>query len=209
MDLDTRIDAGRRSAVFSANPKVYNLEALMQAAYTFVDRCYVLLDKDDDGRFVVRLKTRQNAADDVALEALAGEFQNELLHAAFRDRLTRRTQKVRELIVGRALFSAGGGAMEPTAGATGPEMAARPQDALPDVPLPDLPEEVLRDLEKLEQMDYMDDPLGIAVPWEEKYQKGKRRKKGAGVEAGAEASDAAAGAEETGAGPGDVEAGNR
>lgn len=73
------------------------------------------------------------------LEALADDFFNELLHQTLRLQIARRTAPVREMIVGRALLSA-----EPTG-------LQDEQDAF------------------LDTADYLDDPLGIAVPWEEKY----------------------------------------
>jgi len=89
--------------------------------------------------------------DRAGLEALAGEFSNGLLHQVVRMRLAKRTGAVREMIVGRALLSA-----QPGAGLTDEDPYGAPMDGVD--PLAD---------DELD--DYLDDPLGIAVPWEEKY----------------------------------------
>lgn len=130
------------------DPNVYPLEVVMGAAYVFVDRCFLLLDRVDGGRVRVTFTARPEAAPG-SLAAMAGEFQNELLAQALRARLTERHEKLREALVARALFGAA------------PEMApAAPTDAQLGVEGRFLP---------AEGDDYLDDPLGIAVPWEEKY----------------------------------------
>jgi len=76
-------------------------------------------------------------------EVLAGEFQNEALAQAWRREIIRENQSLIEAYSSRAL-----------AGAAGPPG------------LDDLLDEDLGDLG-----DAFDDPLGIAVSWEEKYGK--------------------------------------
>lgn len=78
------------------------------------------------------------------LKDLAGEFLNELLNYTLRINLAKYNKKIREYIVSRALFSA----MEGDETATG----SFPKEGL----------------------DYEKDPLGIAIPWEEKYGKEKK-----------------------------------
>jgi len=117
------------------NPKLYPLEAIYSACYVFIDRAYLFLDGDPKKEVKVFIKGKGNLTPK-KLEALAGEFENELLNCALRAAIAKNTKKVRETIVERALFS-----------------------ALPH-------EEASQDEEQIE-----DDPLGIAVPWEEKYGK--------------------------------------
>lgn len=139
MTVDVLVDAS-----------VYPLEVVMGAAYVFVDRCFLLLDRAPEGRVKVSFTPRPGSAVDAA--ALAGEFQNELLAQALRARIADRHAKVREALVARALFGAA------------PEQ--QPAEAAPatDAQLGLEP----RFLPAAED-DYLDDPLGIAVPWEEKY----------------------------------------
>ncbi len=132
------------------DPSVYPIEVVMGAAYVFVDRCFLLLDRTGDGRVRVAFTARPGAGPE-ALQSLAGEFQNELLAQALRARLAERHEKLREALVARALFGAA------------PELA-------PVVPAP-TDEQLGLEARFLpaEGDDYLDDPLGIAVPWEEKY----------------------------------------
>lgn len=148
------------------DPSLYPLEAIQAAAYVFVDRCFVLLDRAPDGRVKVTLEPREPGREE-ALRTAAGEFQNELLAQVLRLELARRHEKVRETLVARALF-----------GAAPAVDAAAPTDEQLGVEARFVP---------AGDDDYLDDPLGIAVPWEEKYGAG-------GAEAPAKPADGPPGA---------------
>jgi len=120
----------------------YPMDAVYGASYVFCDQCYVYLDKTADKRILIVLQGKETL-DRAGLESLAGNFSNELLHQVLRTRIAKRTGKVREMIIGRALFSAEG----------------TTDDYGHDDDFDDLGDDA----------DYLDDPLGIAVPWEEKY----------------------------------------
>ncbi|NOZ02203.1 MAG: hypothetical protein GXP54_09980, partial [Deltaproteobacteria bacterium] len=78
-------------------------------------------------------------------------------------KLAKDTEAIRTTIVGRAI-----GQSIPE-----PEFQPSPEPA----PAPDLPPEVAKILaEEDDSLDFLDDPLGIAVPWEEKY--GKKGEEG-------------------------------
>lgn len=130
---------------------LYPVESILGTAYVFTDRCYVLLDRTGEGRVKVSLSAKAGTAPD-AFAAIQGEFQNELLAQTLRRHLAARHEKVRELIVARALFGAA------------PELPPAPVD---DAALGLDPAQV-----PAQGDDFLDDPLGIAVPWEEKYGKG-------------------------------------
>jgi His-Xaa-Ser system protein HxsD len=130
---------------------VYPVEAVMAAAYVFIDRCYVLLDKQGDGRIRVELAAKGGTGEE-ELRDLAGELRNELLAQSLRRHVAARHQRVRETIIARALFGAAP-VLAPEAAAVDPSFVPAAED------------------------DYLDDPLGIAVPWEEKY--GKEPEEGA------------------------------
>ena len=149
----------------TVHKSLYPPDVLFGTAFTFLDRCYVFLDVADKDRTRVELTPRPASA--WTAEALAGEFCNELVTQAVRLRLAKETEKVRSLIVGRAIGEA----------LPGPE-------APPASPgLADLPPEVAKILaEEESDLDFLDDPLGIAIPWEEKY--GKTSPKDEGTPAG-------------------------
>lgn len=135
------------------DPGVYPLNVVMGAAYVFVDRCFLLLDRTPDGRVRVAFTMKPGNPPE-GVSALAGEFQNELLAQALRAALGERHEKVREALVARALF-----------GAAPEQPAAEPapaSDAALGLDARFLP---------ASDDDYLEDPLGIAVPWEEKYAK--------------------------------------
>lgn len=131
---------------------VYPLSAIYGASYVFIDRCFVLLDKPDASHFRVVLSPKQGEATPAALRELVGEFANELLSCAWRAKIAEENRALIEGVTAQALAGAMGA---PT----------------------------LDDLEKFDFGDEaLEDPLGIAMSWEEKY--AKKKKAPAGEEAG-------------------------
>ncbi|MCG8549030.1 MAG: hypothetical protein MI799_01360, partial [Desulfobacterales bacterium] len=102
-----------------------------------------------NGKWVVTLRGRTDNAMETHDDPEA-EFRNELLNESFREMLMEKSKTVKEIVVARALFGAGGFPGED------PLAALDPETDFSDID---------RDFD-----DYLDDPLGIAVPWEEKYQ---------------------------------------
>ncbi|MEM7608321.1 MAG: hypothetical protein AAF411_23445, partial [Myxococcota bacterium] len=125
---------------FAIDASVYPLAAVYGASFTFIDRAYVFLSERDGG-FAATLRHKKAPEGDVEapLQALAGEFANELLACAYREKLTEANRATLEAITMQAI----GGAMGPPS------------------------------LDELEDFDFSDepfeDPLGIAMSWEEKY----------------------------------------
>lgn len=135
------LESGR--AHIELDDSLYPLEALYGAAYIFIDRCYVLLDRPSAGRFRVTLASKSGAADAAVLRELVGEFTNELLSCAWRNQITQANRAIIEQVTMTAI----GGAMGPPS------------------------------LDELAKFDFtgeaLEDPLGIALSWEEKYKKKK------------------------------------
>ena len=100
------IDSAKRSVRIEVDLDVHGRDAVFGAAYVFIDRCYVWLDKTDDGNMIVQLSAR---GDDTALEDLAGEFGNELLAQSTRAAVYARSGDLIQAIVNRALVGAGAG----------------------------------------------------------------------------------------------------
>jgi His-Xaa-Ser system protein HxsD len=159
----TTFDFEKSTAHLTVDTKVYSREAVLGAAYVFTNRCFVLLDAPSQNQLRVELKGRETL-DQTALELIAGEFGNELLNQTLRQVICRQQQPLIEAIVSRTIGTA-----------LGPSSQA--------------PAEIdLSELEALELDDEpFDDPLGIAVSWEDKYGKNKKDKKATEAKAAAEA----------------------
>lgn len=125
-----------RRVSFTLDETIYPRDAVYGAAYLFIDRCFVFMSRPGDDQVEVRLKPKEGA-DEAALEALAGEFANELLNQVVRLRVGESTAQIREYYMAKAFFA---------------DSNQTSIDAL----LAEL------DAEELEE-----DPLEISVPWEE------------------------------------------
>src|SRR5262245_17262995 len=136
-------DLERGTVSLQVDETVYPLDALYATAFTFIDRFYVLLDRGDGGRYRVILAPKSGALDEAAAKSAIGDFAAELLACAWRQQITRENRAMIEAVTMKAL----GGAMGP----------------------PSLDELASFDFGQ----DEFDDPLGIAVSWEEKYKKKK------------------------------------
>lgn len=133
---------GSDALVVELDEALYPKDAVYGAAYVFIDRCYVRLDRPAPGRISVRLKPK--ASVETPLADLAGELENELLGQAWRRLLVEENRRLVETVTTQAL-----------AGAAGP---------------PGLDELLEMDVD---DQAAFDDPLGIAMSWEEKYKKRK------------------------------------
>ena len=127
---------------------LYPKDAIYGAAYVFIDRCYVRLDRPAPGRISLRLKPKAHV--EIPLATLAGELENELLGQAWRRLLIDENRRIVETVTTQAL-----------AGAAGP---------------PGLDELLEMDLDEKA----FEDPLGIAMSWEEKYKKRPAKPEGEG-----------------------------
>lgn len=133
------------------NGKIYPLEAIYGAVYVFLDRAYFFLEGDPEDRITINIKGKDGiAAED--LKTLKNELQNELVNYAFRVKISESNKKIREYIVGAALL-----------GVTG-EFDIHPANTNKE-------EKGSCECEQEIVIDdvWADDPLGIAIPWEEKY----------------------------------------
>jgi His-Xaa-Ser system protein HxsD len=125
---------------------LYPRDALYGAAYAFIDRCYVHLDRAAAGRVEVELRLKSPSSDAGLLEAMAAELQGELLGQAWRHQIIEQSRSLIESVTTRALGGAGASASDAGAGGSLDDLLAG-GDAT------------------------FDDPLGIAMSWEQKYAK--------------------------------------
>jgi His-Xaa-Ser system protein HxsD len=139
------LDAATSTMTLSLDTGLYPRDVLYAAAYVFLDRAYVLLDRDGT-RFIVHLRGKL-PLDDTALRAMAGEFENELLAQALRLKVVQANQKIIEGITILAISGATGAIADSGAAA---------DDAM------------LIDMQDPADDGFLDDPLGLATPWEKK-----------------------------------------
>ena len=125
---------------FILDTSIYSQEAIISVCYRFVDSAYIFLDQLKAGKILVSIKSKKGISAK-QLQLIKDQFFNELLFIAERLNAARRNKKIREFIVGRALFSA----IEPTDDSD--------------------------DFGSFKDDEELDDPLGIAIPWDEKNQK--------------------------------------
>jgi His-Xaa-Ser system protein HxsD len=137
---ETKTTIVEGAASIELDEGLYPKDAVYGAAYTFIDRCYVHLDRAADQRIRVTLRRKPGVTTE--LDALSGDFQNELLAQAWRRRIVEENRGFIEAITTKAL-----------AGAAGP---------------PGLDELLATDIG---EGTAFEDPLGIAMSWEEKYKK--------------------------------------
>lgn len=164
-----KVDYDPNTVTWTIDPKVYPLDILYQAAFIFIDRAYMLLDMDKDKNIIVRLKGKEDLKKE-ELEALHGDFANELLNQAVRKQVAKDNRRIREFIVAKALFAAARPqelseiVSSVSQDRTGPDEAQRPWDEATQEEQDEL-DRLLAEIEA----DFADDPMGIAVPWDEKH----------------------------------------
>ena len=100
-----KIEEKENKIIITVNPLLYSLEVVYSAAYTFIDKVYLFLEESTKNQIAINIKGKEKLTKK-RLEDLAGEFCNELLNCALRDKISKNNQKIREQIIARALFSA-------------------------------------------------------------------------------------------------------
>src|SRR5688572_1445789 len=101
------IELGEARVSMHADARVYALEAVYGAAYVFIDRCWVFLDRPAPDRVRVTLSSKR-ATDEAGLRALVGEFANELLSCAWRGEITKNNRALIETVTMQAFAGAMG-----------------------------------------------------------------------------------------------------
>jgi His-Xaa-Ser system protein HxsD len=137
-------DVASGVARLTVRAELYPLDAVFAAAFTFIKDCWVVIDRAGPEHWAIALTPKAAGADADQLTAWVGGFANELLACAYRHRLAHDHRATVEAVTAAAL-----------AGALGPPS-----------------------LDELEDFDFsneaFEDPLGIAMSWEDKY--GKKAK---------------------------------
>ena len=121
--------------IITLHSEIYPVETILQTCYQFIERAYFHIDPDKSGKkILVKVSFKTNGLKKAGSKEFRAQFLEELLHSSLRYAINRRNQKLREYIVGSALFS---------------HVEKAPK--IPQGPL--------------------NDPLGIAIPWEQGHAK--------------------------------------
>ena len=137
------LDPTTSTLTLSLDGGLYPRDVVYAAAYVFLDRAYVLLDRDG-ARLSIHLRGKQ-PLDEAVLRAMAGEFGNELLAQALRHRVAKANQRIIEDVTALAI-----------SGAAGPDRPSAVADT------------GMIDMDDPGDDGFLDDPLSIATPWEKK-----------------------------------------
>lgn len=143
------IHKGKNGVIISVNPKIYPLDIIFSAAYIFIDKAYVIVDGDLEEEIMVQLRPKDKNTN---LEILGREFNNELINYSFYAAQTNKNMELRTAVIQRAFLTS---AQEPVEPST-EELVEAPEEELEE--------------------SCIEDPLGIAIPWEEKDGRGKNGK---------------------------------
>jgi His-Xaa-Ser system protein HxsD len=138
------LDTKTSTLTLSLDSSLYPREVLYAAAYVFLDRAYLLLDRTDT-RFLVHIRGKEPLGEST-LRAMVGEFENELLAQALRLRVIKANQRIIESVTTLAIAGAVGGMHEGDAPADMGNGNTGHDDST----------------------DFLDDPLEISKPWEPK-----------------------------------------
>ena len=88
-------------AKITLNSEIYPLVVIQKTVSNYLENMYVKLEKEDKN-ILVNLFLKDNKEN---IKELVGDFYNELLAEALRYNIGIETKEIRELIVGRALYT--------------------------------------------------------------------------------------------------------
>lgn len=156
------------SVTFEVDTKIYPMEAIYSAAYTFIDRAYIYLSGNPKGIIRVNFRPKNGAYN---FEDIRGEFMNELLSCSLRNQISEKNHKIREYIVGAALLGASGEIphLDEIENVNANKDWEDDDSEECDCEDGDYHYDEETDAFKAEGNSWEDDPFGISIPWEDKY----------------------------------------
>lgn len=142
------------------NPKIFPLEIVYSASYIFIDQAYVFIDGDPKKEIVVKLRPKEKEKN---LEQLGIDFNNELLNYAVYENQSNKNKVIKEAVVQKALFTDGSICTDSLSDAGDESLKVSDSLEVDD-----------EEDNNSEDCSYLDDPLGIAKPWEETHKKSRK-----------------------------------
>ena len=91
-------------AEITLEKEIYPIVVIEKTISNFIENAYIKIKTENGKKVIVQLvlKIENNKED---LEKIIGEFYNELLREALRYEISKETKNLRELIIGRALYT--------------------------------------------------------------------------------------------------------
>lgn len=93
------------NVILKINQEIYEETCVIKAAYLFIDKFYVFIDKKENDIIVQLTPKKGEINKEFNAEEIAGEFNNELLNQKIRQKIINETKNIRELILARAMYS--------------------------------------------------------------------------------------------------------
>ena len=154
-------------AIVKVREDLFGRDIIVNACYAFLDRAFIVLDKEGE-YLVIYLKPKFNED----LENIAFEFYSQVISEYSISKISKENEKIREMIIEQALSN-----YVEEEQLEMEEEAYRQQEEIREEVDKAMTafrsgEESVENVEDL----FVEDPLGIAKPWEEKYGKGNTNK---------------------------------
>jgi len=102
--VNIQFETGNNSVIFTIKKSIYPLNVIMKTAYNFTNNFYIFFDYTTEDCIGVQIKSKALLSDN-ELDKTVGEFYNELLNQSIRYDIQNRTSDLRQLILGRALYT--------------------------------------------------------------------------------------------------------
>lgn len=168
MNIRSKINAKESSISFVLNTKLYPQDIIYRTCYALIDRTYIYLDspRKDVVEVLLKGKEKLNAKN---IEALRGEFSNELLNNILHEKIARKNKGIVEYIMSGAITAA----MEKGDEIPGPD--AKNEESLDILNIEKEIAALKAELDSLEIEEYENDPLQIKkIANVEKKKNGKK-----------------------------------
>lgn len=92
-----------KNAEITLNKNIYPLVSVKKALSNFMSDAYIKIDRINKNNIIIKIELKRD--NDRNTNEIIGEFYNELLRESLRYDITMQTKNIRELIVGRALYT--------------------------------------------------------------------------------------------------------
>ena len=95
------VSVGEREVAIEIADGVYPVAAVHGAAVIHIEKAYIRIDRASPGRTRISLRPKLGGATPEELRELGGHLLNELLHQSLRLEVGAKTDKLRELVIGK------------------------------------------------------------------------------------------------------------